>query len=335
MKSSAPACYGTRGGAESRRPVSRHRGAAAQAFVTVSVDKSLQSGNVGGIFDVKRNTYRLLMLAGAVAFLMGCLGGCKGKKGTDPAGREATLSGNLQIVGSTSMKRFVNCLAEGFMEEYPDVSAAVEFTGSGAGIEAVAEGVADIGNASRNLTREEKAKGVVENIVALDGIAVCVDRGNTLEGLSGQQLADIYTGVITRWSDLGGENVPVVVVGREAGSGTRMAFEEILKVEDKCAYANELDSTGAVMARVAVTPGAIGYVSFDAVNDSVKTMSLESVEPTAENIRAGKYLLSRPFAMATKGEISRQSRLVQAWFAYVYGEEGQRIAEQSGLVRVK
>lgn len=283
---------------------------------------------------MKRYTYKLLAFAGAVFFVVGCLAGCREKKGADSVGQGSELSGSLQIVGSTSMKKLADYLAESFMDKYPEVTVAVEFTGSGAGIEAVANGSADIGNTSRNLEGEEKAKGVVENIVALDGIAVCVDRGNTVEGLTGQQLADIYTGVITKWSQLGGTDTPVVVVGREAGSGTRMAFEKILDIEDRCVYANELDSTGAVMARVASTSGAIGYVSLDVLNGSVKTMPLENVEPTAENIRTGSYLLSRPFVMATKGEISGQSRLVQTWFEFVYGAEGQSIVEQVGLIPV-
>ena len=147
-------------------------------------------------------------------------------------------------------------------------------------------------------------KGAVENVVAIDGIAVCVDPANTVTGLSKEQLIDIYTGVITNWSEVGGENAPIIVVGREAGSGTRGAFEEILKVDDKCAYANELDSTGAVMAKVASTPGAIGYVSLDAVNDSVVALALDEVAATPENIQAGDYFLSRPFVMATNGEIA-------------------------------
>lgn len=245
------------------------------------------------------------------------------------------LSGTIQMVGSTSMEKLANALAESFMEKYPDVTVTAEFVGSGAGIEAVSSGTADIGNSSRSLKDEEKEKGVVENVVAIDGIAVCVDTSNTVTNLTKQQLTDIYTGAVTNWSELGGSDVPIVVVGREAGSGTRGAFEEILDIADSCAYANELDSTGAVMAKVASTPGAIGYVSLDVVDDSVIALSMEGVEPTPENVKAGTYFLSRPFVMATKGEISEQSELIQAWFEYVLGDEGQDIAAQVGLITVQ
>lgn len=158
-------------------------------------------------------------------------------------------------------------------------------------------GASDIGNSSRNLKDEEKSAGAVENIVAIDGIAVAVDPKNTVTDLTKDQLISIYTGEVKNWSDLGGENMPIVVVGREAGSGTRGAFEEILGIEDKCVYANELDSTGAVMAKVASTPGAIGYISLDAVDDSVIALKLEGVAPSAETIKSGEYFLSRPFVM--------------------------------------
>lgn len=255
---------------------------------------------------------------------------------SEVASAETTdLSGSIQMVGSTSMEKLSNALAEAFMEMYPDVNVTAEFVGSGAGIEAVNNGTTDIGNSSRNLKDEEKANGAVENIVAIDGIAVCVDPTNTVTNLTKQQLTDIYTGTVTNWSEVGGADAPIVVIGREAGSGTRGAFEEILKVEDACAYANELDSTGAVMAKVASTPGAIGYVSLDVVDDSVIAVSLEGVEATAENIKAGNYFLSRPFVMATKGEISEQSELVQEWFEFVLGEQGQEIASNVGLITVK
>lgn len=237
--------------------------------------------------------------------------------------------------GSTSMEKFGNALAESFMEKYPDVTVTVEFTGSSAGVEAALSGASDIGNSSRNLKDEEKSAGAVENIVAIDGIAVAVDPKNTVTDLTKDQLISIYTGEVKNWSDLGGENMPIVVVGREAGSGTRGAFEEILGVEDKCVYANELDSTGAVMAKVASTPGAIGYISLDAVDDSVIALKLEGAAPSAETIKSGEYFLSRPFVMATKGEISEQNELVQALFDYVYSEEGQELAASVGLITVE
>ena len=252
-----------------------------------------------------------------------------------PAETTADLSGNLSMVGSTSMEKLANALSEAFMEEYPDVTVTAEFVGSGAGIEAVTNGTADIGNSSRSLKDEEKAAGVVENVVAIDGIAVCVDPANEVADLTKEQLTNIYNGTITNWKEVGGADEPIIVIGREAGSGTRGAFEELVDLQDACKYANELDSTGAVIAKVASTPGAIGYASLDALDDSVKALSLECVEATAENIKAGNYFLSRPFVMATKGEISEQNDLVQAWFDFVLGDEGQQVASEVGLITVK
>lgn len=247
----------------------------------------------------------------------------------------AGLSGSISMVGSTSMEKLANALSEAFMEEYPDVTVTAEFVGSGAGIEAVTNGTADIGNSSRSLKDEEKAAGVAENIVAIDGIAVCVDPANEVADLTKEQLTNIYNGTVTNWKEVGGADEPIIVIGREAGSGTRGAFEELVDLKDACKYANELDSTGAVIAKVASTPGAIGYASLDALDDSVKALSLEGVEATAENIKAGNYFLSRPFVMATKGEISEQNDLVQAWFDFVLGDEGQQIASEVGLITVK
>lgn len=247
----------------------------------------------------------------------------------------AALSGSISMSGSTSMEKFANALCESFMEKNPDVNVTVEFTGSSAGVEAVLSGKCDIGNSSRNLKEEEKASGAVENIVAIDGIAVAVDPNNTVSDLTKEQLISIYKGEIKNWSELGGASMPIVVIGREAGSGTRGAFEEILGIEEQCVYANELDSTGAVMAKVASTPGAIGYISLDAVDDSVIAVKLDGVEPTSENIQSGAYFLNRPFVMATNGEIKEQNPLVQALFEYVYSEEGQTVAGNAGLIRVK
>lgn len=308
---------------------------------------------------MKKRSSKWIALLGACVLAVGALTGCgdtdtgsgsldstpvssPAPEGTTPESTEPTtqegeveLSGSLLMVGSTSMEKLANALAEAFMDKYPDVTVNAEFVGSGAGIEAVNGGTADIGNSSRNLKEEEKSAGAVENIVAIDGIAVCVDPANTVTGLEKQQLIDIYTGKITNWNEVGGGDAPIVVVGREAGSGTRGAFEELLEIEDACVYANELDSTGAVMAKVAATPGAIGYVSLDALDDSVVALALDGVEATGENIKAGNYFLSRPFVMATKGEISEQSRLVQAWFDFVLGSEGQDIATQVGLIPVQ
>lgn len=247
----------------------------------------------------------------------------------------ADLSGSISMVGSTSMEKLANALSEAFMEEYPDVTVTAEFVGSGAGIEAVTNGTADIGNSSRSLKDEEKAAGVVENVVAIDGIAVCVDPANEVADLTKEQLTNIYNGTVTNWKEVGGADEPIIVIGREAGSGTRGAFEELVDLKDACKYANELDSTGAVIAKVASTPGAIGYASLDALDDSVKALSLEGVEATAENIKAGNYFLSRPFVMATKGEVSEQNDLVQAWFDFVLGDEGQQVASEVGLITVK
>ena len=251
----------------------------------------------------------------------------------EAAGEE--LSGSITMAGSTSLEKFANTLAESFMAAHPDVTVQAEFTGSSAGVEAVLSGQSDIGNSSRNLTEDELAEGAVENIVAIDGIAVVTDPNNTVSDLTRDQLIQIYTGEVTNWSDLGGESLPIVVVGREAGSGTRGAFEEILEIEDQCQYANELDSTGAVMARVASTPGAIGYVSLDVLDDTVKALSLDGVEANEANIKDGSYFLSRPFVMATKGELVDQNELVQALFEYVYSEEGQELVQSVGLITVE
>lgn len=291
---------------------------------------------------------KMMMIAGMTMAAVGVMTGCSGSTKTTDTKAETTaetkaettkaaekLSGSISMSGSTSMEKFANALCESFMEKYPDVNVTVEFTGSSAGVESVLSGKCDIGNSSRNLKDEEKEKGAVENIVAIDGIAVAVDPKNTVNDLTKDQLVSIYTGKVKNWSEVGGSNMPIVVVGREAGSGTRGAFEEILKVEDQCVYANELDSTGAVMAKVASTPGAIGYVSLDAVDDSVIAVKLDGVEANAENIKAGTYFLNRPFVMATKGEISEQNELVKTLFDYIYSEEGQSVAAGVGLITVQ
>ena len=242
------------------------------------------------------------------------------------------LSGSVTLAGSTSMEKLANAMNEAFMEKYPNVSATAEFTGSSAGIESLAAGSVDIGDASRALSDDEKGQGIVENIVAIDGIAVITDTDNTITDIKSEDLAKVYTGEITNWKDLGGKDEQIVVIGREAGSGTRDAFEELMDVKDSCKYAQELDSTGAVLAKVAATPGAVGYVSLDVLDDTVNGLKINSVEPTEENILAGTYVLQKPFVMATKGEISEQSEQVQAYFDFINSEDGQNVIKSVGLI---
>ena len=244
----------------------------------------------------------------------------------------ADLSGTISLAGSTSMEKLCEAMSESFMETYPGVTVTVEYTGSGAGLESLASGSVDIGNSSRHLKDEEVAGGAVENVVAIDGIAVIVDPANSVSDIPADKLAAIYKGEITNWSELGGNDEAIVVIGRESGSGTRDAFEELLEVKDACKYAQELDSTGGVKAKVAATPGAIGYVSLDVVDESIKAVSIDSVEPTEANIIAGDYLLSRPFVMATSGEISAQNDLVKGWFDYISSDAGKDVIKSAGLI---
>ena len=246
--------------------------------------------------------------------------------------KAADLSGTISLAGSTSMEKLCEAMSESFMEKYPGITVTVEYTGSGAGLESLASGSVDIGDASRSLKDEEKAAGSVENIVAIDGIAVIEDKDNGVTNVSAEDLAKIYKGEVKNWSELGGKDEAIVVIGREAGSGTRDAFEELLDIADSCAYAQELDSTGAVLAKVASTPGAIGYVSLDVIDDTVTAVSIDGTEPTEEQILAGNYLLSRPFVMATKGEISEQNDLVKTWFDYIASEDGKNVIKQVGLI---
>ncbi len=271
---------------------------------------------------------------GVLLTLVLCLGltGCGGSDDSSTDTSNGDVSGNVSLNGSTSMEPFVNGLSEAIREVYPNLVLEPQFTGSGAGIEAVTNGTADIGNSSRSLTDEEKAGGLEENIVAIDGIAVIVHPDNDVEDLTTDQLKKIYTGEITNWSEVGGADEAIVVVGREAGSGTRGAFEEILGVEDACKYAQELNETGAVVAKVGETEGAIGYVSLDNVKDSVKALKLDGVEASEETIKDGSYSLQRPFVMATKGKISEQSEAVQAIFEFIDSEAGQKVIEQVGLI---
>lgn len=258
--------------------------------------------------------------------------GCAKGVASNESQNEESLTGTISLAGSTSMEKLCEAMSESFMADNQGITVTVEYVGSGAGIESLSKGSVDIGNSSRNLKPEELSNGCVENVVALDGIAVIVDKNNDVTDISSENLKKLYTGEIKNWKELGGADEAVVVIGREAGSGTRDAFEELLELKDKCDYAQQLDSTGAVLAKVASTPGAIGYVSLDVVDDSVVSVSIDSVEANEQNILAGKYLLSRPFVMATKGDVSSQNELVQKWFEYVNSEKGKEIIKKVGLI---
>lgn len=270
---------------------------------------------------------KILTAIMTVCMMTGVVTGCA----SETSGN-GELNGTLSLAGSTSMEKVCEAMSESFMEANPGVVVTVEYTGSGAGLESLSSGSVDIGNASRKLKEEEKAKGAVENIVAIDGIAVITNTGNTINNVSSEELSKIYAGEITNWNELGGQDQPIVVIGREAGSGTRDAFEELLGIKDECRYAQELDSTGAVLAKVSSTPGAIGYVSLDVVDDSVIGMMIDGVEPTEEQILLGNYVLQRPFVMATMGEISEQNEIVQKWFEFIQSEEGKAVIQKVGLI---
>lgn len=285
---------------------------------------------------MKRRIIAIMAAVSLMTFgLVGC--GSESPQSADAAEQgkneeSVELNGTIKLAGSTSMEKLCEAMSESFMEKNPGVTVTVEYTGSGAGLESLAAGSVDIGNASRGLKDEEKASGEVENIVAIDGIAVITNKSCSIKDVTSKDLAKIYTGEITDWAELGGEEQPIIVIGREAGSGTRDAFEELLEVKDVCAYAQELDSTGAVLAKVGTTPGAIGYVSLDVVDDTVSGLKIDGMEPTEEEILAGNYMLQRPFVMATKGEISEQNELVQTWFNYINSDDGKEVIKQVGLI---
>ena len=216
----------------------------------------------------------------------------------DPAGGEA-LSGTVNTDGSTSMKDVMGVLTETYAELQSGVTVNYSGTGSGAGIEAVLAGTVDIGLSSRALKAEEKEKGAVGHVVALDGVAVVVNPANGVEDLSVEQIAQIFTGEITNWSELGGEDAAIAVLGREDGSGTRSAFEEIVGVDGACKYTNEYSSTGDVIGNVASNPNAIGYASLSAVDDTVKAVTVGGVECSEATIQDGSYEIQRPFLMVT------------------------------------
>ena len=243
----------------------------------------------------------------------------------------AKLSGTVATDGSTSMEKVIGALGEAFMEANPDTTFTYNPTGSGSGIQAVQEGRCDIGLSSRALKDAEKEAGLTETVLAYDGIAMIVNPANSVEDLSLEQIADIYTGKITNWSEVGGNDSQIVLIGREAGSGTRGGFEEIVGVVDACQYRQELSSTGDVITTVAQNPDAIGYASLAAVKDTVKALKVAGVTPTEATVKDGTYTIQRPFVLATKtGE--KLNDVAQAFFDYATSAEAGEIITAAGAV---
>ena len=258
---------------------------------------------------------KFLAFVMAATLMMALLAGCGANNGGNNAGNTtnntastdtadngdntAALSGTVNTDGSTSMKDVMGVLKETYADIQPGVTINYSGTGSGAGIEAVLAGNVDIGLSSRALKPEEEEKGAVGHVVALDGVAVVVNPANGVEDLSVEQIAQIFKGEVTNWSELGGEDAEIAVLGREDGSGTRSAFEEIVGVEGACQYTNEYSSTGDVIGNVASNPNAIGYASLSAVDETVKAVKVGGVECSEATIQDGSYEIQRPFLMVT------------------------------------
>ena len=245
----------------------------------------------------------------------------------------AKLSGTVATDGSTSMEKVVGALGEAFMEANPDTTFTYNPTGSGSGIQAVQEGRCDIGLSSRALKDAEKEAGLTETVLAYDGIAMIVNPANPVEDLSLEQIADIYTGKITNWSEVGGNDAEIVLIGREAGSGTRDGFESITGTKDACQYRQELTSTGDVITTVSQNPDAIGYASLAALKDTVKALTVGGVAPTEETVKDGSYVIQRPFVLVTKtGE--KLSDNAQKFFDFALSAEAAQYITTAGAVPV-
>ena len=269
----------------------------------------------------------------ALTLLAGC-----GSSGNAPASSAASsapsggeLTGSVATDGSTSMKSVIGALGESFQNANSGVTFTYNPTGSGSGIQAVSEGRCDIGLASRGLKDDEKSSGLTETVLAYDGIAVVVSPENPVSDLTIEQIADIYTGKITNWSEVGGNDAEIVLIGREAGSGTRDGFESITGTEEECQYRQELTSTGDVIATVSQNPNAIGYASLSAVKESVKALSVGGVAPSEDTVKDGSYVIQRPFVLVTKDGVTL-SPAAQAFFDYALSADAAPIIAQAGAV---
>lgn len=253
------------------------------------------------------------------------------KDSTSADSSSSSLSGTVATDGSTSMEKVIGYLSEAFMQENPNVKVTYNPTGSGSGIEAVGKGSCDIGLASRDLTDDEKSSGLTQTTIAVDGIAMIVNPDNGVDDLTIDQIAQIYTGQITNWKDVGGSDGDIVVIGREAASGTRDGFETITDTKDKCKYAQELTSTGDVIQTVAGNPNAIGYASLADLNDSVKAIKVGGVAPTEDTVKDGSYKIQRNFNLITK-DGTKLSDAAQAFFDYCTGSDAGQYISKAGAV---
>lgn len=254
-------------------------------------------------------------------------------KADPPAKKPKADNGTVSTDGSTSMEKVIGALGESFENDNTDVTFTYNPTGSGSGITAVAEGRCDIGLSSRHLKEEEKSQGLTETILALDGIAVIVNPNNPVNDLDLETVGKIYTGEITNWKDLGGDDMEIVLIGREAGSGTRDGFESITGIQDACQYRQELTSTGDVITTVAGNPGAIGYASLASVKQTVKPLSIGGVVPSEETVKDGSYVVQRPFVLVTKND-TPLSGTAQKFFDYITSSNANEIISSAGAVPV-
>ena len=275
----------------------------------------------------------LLTLTMALSLLAACGGKQETPAQTEQSAQPAALSGTVSTNGSTSMEKVIGALSEQFMTDNSGVSVTYDATGSGAGIEAASNGSADIGLSSRALKDEEKVSGLVGTTVALDGIAVIVNPANKVADLTVEQIAQIFTGEITDWSQVGGDAGAISCVGREAGSGTRDGFESITGTKDTCKLAQELTSTGAVIEAVAGNPNAIGYASLSALKDTVKAVTVGGVACTEDTVLDGSYAIQRPFVFVTKDSTALSAQ-AQAFFDFATSAAANDLIRAAGAVPV-
>ena len=272
---------------------------------------------------------KIITVLCAAVMALSLFAGC-GQKANDNG---TTTGGTVSTDGSTSMEKVIGALGESFMEANSGTTFTYNPTGSGSGIQAVSEGRCDIGLSSRALKDDEKASGLKETTLALDGIAIIVNPQNPVQDLTLEQIAKIYTGEITNWKDVGGEDAEIVRIGREAGSGTRDGFESITDTKDACQYRQELTSTGDVITTVSRNPNAIGYASLAAIKDSVKALTVNGVAPTEATVKDGTYLVQRPFVLVTK-EGAALSETAQKFFDFATSADAASIISAAGAVPV-